>query len=109
MTREGGPMEQGRLRNHLDLEVWQCSMDLAADIYAITTRFPREEAYGISMQMRRSAVSIPSNIAEGAARRSRKEFVQFLHVALGSTAELETQVLLTRRLGFLSGGEPMTN
>ena len=107
MTREGGPMEQGRLRSHLDLEVWQCSMDLAADIYAITTRFPREEAYGLSMQMRRSAVSIPSNIAEGAARHSRKEFVQFLHVALGSTAELETQLLLAKRMGFLSGGEPI--
>lgn len=107
MTREVSSMEQGLLRSHLDLEVWQCSMDLAADIYAITTRFPREEVYGLSMQMRRSAVSIPSNIAEGAARHSRKELVQFLHVALGSAAELETQVLLARRMGFLSEGEPI--
>lgn len=91
-----------RLRSHKDLDVWQCAMDLATEIYTVTARFPKEEVYGLSMQTRRSAVSIPSNIAEGAARNSSKEFVQFLHVALGSVAELETQLLLARQMGFLS-------
>jgi four helix bundle protein len=91
-----------RIRSHKDLDVWQRAMDLATEIYTVTTRFPKEEVYGLSMQTRRSAVSIPSNIAEGAARNSSKEFVQFLHVALGSVAELETQLLLARRMGFLS-------
>jgi len=77
-------------------------MDLATEIYTVTARFPKEEVYGLSMQTRRSAVSIPSNIAEGAARNSSKEFIQFLHIALGSVAELETQLLLARRMGFLS-------
>jgi len=77
-------------------------MDLASEIYATTARFPREEAYGLTMQVRRAAVSIPSNIAEGAARNSRKELVQYLHIAMGSVAELETQLLLARRMGFLS-------
>jgi four helix bundle protein len=76
-------------------------MDLASEIYVVTARFPKEEAYGLSMQARRCAVSIPSNIAEGAARHSTKEFVQYLHIALGSVAELETQLLLARRMGFI--------
>ncbi|TAJ22851.1 MAG: four helix bundle protein [Nitrospirae bacterium] len=79
-------------------------MDLASEIYTATAKFPKEELYGLSMQMRRSAVSIPSNIAEGAARHSRKEFVQYLYVALGSVSELETQLLLARRIGFLLEG-----
>ena len=95
-------MEQVRLRSHKDLDVWQRAMDLASEIYATTARFPREEAYGLTMQVRRAAVSIPSNIAEGAARNSRKELVQYLHIAMGSVAELETQLLLARRMGFLS-------
>jgi len=82
-------------------------MDLASEIYATTTRFPREEAYGLTMQVRRAAVSIPSNIAEGAARNSRKELVQYLHIAMGSVAELETQLLLARRIGFLSESKPL--
>ena len=77
-------------------------MDLASDIYMVIARFPKEEVYGLSMQIRRSAVSIPSNIAEGAARISSKEFIQFLSIALGSAAELETQLLLAKRIGFLS-------
>lgn len=79
-------------------------MDLASEIYTVTAKFPKEELYGLSMQMRRSAVSIPSNIAEGAARHSRKEFIQYLYVALGSVSELETQLLLARRIGFLLEG-----
>ena len=82
-------------------------MELTTEIYAITRRFPKEELYGLTMQPRRSAVSIPSNIAEGAARNSTKEFIQFLYVALGSAAELETQLLLAQRMGFFSENKPL--
>jgi four helix bundle protein len=88
---------------HKDLDVWKKAMDLAAQAYSLTARFPKEELYGLTSQMRRSAVSIPSNIAEGAARHSRKEFIQFLHIASGSVAELETQLLLAIQMGFISG------
>jgi four helix bundle protein len=75
-------------------------MDLAVHVYSLTSEFPNEELYGLTSQIRRAAISIPSNIAEGAARHSRKEFVQFLYVASGSLAELETQLLLASRFGF---------
>jgi four helix bundle protein len=90
------------LKSHKDLAVWQRAMDLALKTYAATGRFPHEELYGLTAQARRSAVSIPSNIAEGAARNSSKELIQYLHVSLGSLAELETQLLLSERMGFLS-------
>ena len=90
------------MRTHKDLDVWKNAMDLTANVYSLTTRFPKEELYGLTSQIRRSAVSIPSNIAEGAARHSRKEFIQFLHIASGSVAELETQLLLAPRMGFIS-------
>jgi four helix bundle protein len=77
-------------------------MDLASRVYVLTTQLPKEELYSLTLQMRRSAISIPSNIAEGAARRSRKEFIQFLHIASGSVAELETQLLLAVRMGCIS-------
>jgi four helix bundle protein len=88
---------------HKDLDVWKKVLDLAAQVYSLTARFPKEELCGLTSQMRRSAVSIPSNIAEGAARHSRKEFIQFLHIASGSVAELETQLLLAIQMGFISG------
>jgi four helix bundle protein len=88
---------------HKDLDVWKKAMDLAAQVYSLTARFPKEELYGLTSQIRRSAVSIPSNIAEGAARHSRKEFIQFLHIASGSVAELETQLLLAIRMRFIPG------
>lgn len=75
-------------------------MDLAQNIYEITRDFPRDEIYGLTSQMRRCAVSIPSNIAEGSGRSSRKEFKHFLHISLGSAAELETQLLLSARVGI---------
>jgi four helix bundle protein len=84
-------------------------MDLAADIYSLTLQFPKEELYGLTSQVRRSAVSTPSNIAEGAARHSRKEFIQFLHIALGSVAELETPLLLAIRMGFISSNSVISN
>ncbi|PIU57679.1 MAG: four helix bundle protein [Chloroflexi bacterium CG07_land_8_20_14_0_80_51_10] len=90
-----------KLKTHKDLDVWKESMTLAKEVYRLTKSFPKEETFGLASQMRRAAVSIPSNIAEGAARNSDKEFIQFLHVSLGSLAELETQLLLSRELGFL--------
>ncbi len=82
-------------------------MDLASTVYRLTALFPKEEVYGLSLQARRSSVSIPSNIAEGAARHSSKEFVQHLYIALGSAAELETQLLLARQMDFLTETEPL--
>ncbi len=76
-------------------------MDLVDEVHRLTKGFPREEVYGLSMQMRRAAVSVPSNIAEGHARQSTKEFLQFIAIALGSLAELETQLLIAARLGHL--------
>ena len=90
------------MKTHKDLDVWNRAMDLASEAYSVTGKFPKEEQYGLTLQIRRSAVSIPSNIAEGAARNSKKEFAQFLYVALGSSAELETQLLLASRMGFHS-------
>ena len=94
-----------RIRTHRDLNVWKEAIDLAKGIYSLTKGFPREEIHGLVSQMRRAAVSIPSNIAEGAARSSRKDFIRFLYVALGSLAELETQLLLSRELGFTESSE----
>jgi four helix bundle protein len=79
------------VKTHRDLDVWRTAIDLAKDVYEVTQRYPKEEVFGLVAQMRRCAVSIPSNIAEGAARNSRKEFLQFLHIALGSAAELDTR------------------
>ena len=88
-------------RTHKDLKVWNQAMALAEEVYAITRRFPKEEFYGLTLQSRRAAVSIPCNIAEGAARHSKKEFLRFLSIALGSVAELETQLLLAQRIRFI--------
>ena len=86
------------LRSYRELVVWQKSMDLTVRIYALTRRFPAEERYGITSQMRRAASSIPANIAEGQARRSTGEFLQSLGVARGSLAELETFLILSTKL-----------
>lgn len=89
------------MKSHKDLEVWKRSVELVKTIYELTKSFPKEELYGITNQIRRSAVSIPSNIAEGAARNYNKEFIQFLYIALGSIAELETQIIISEKLSFL--------
>ena len=90
------------MKTHKDLEVWKNSISLVTRIYSLTKDFPKEELYGLTNQMRRCAVSIPSNIAEGAARNSVKEFIQFLYIASGSLAELETQLLVSYNLTYLS-------
>ncbi len=91
------------VKTHKDLDVWRKSMDLAKSVYSLTAAFPKEEIYGLVAQMRRAATSIPSNIAEGAARDSNREFIRFLYTSLGSLAELETQLLLSRDLAFVEG------
>jgi len=90
------------MKTHRDLDVWKEGIELATLIYKLTDTFPKEERYGLSDQLKRSAVSIPSNIAEGAARHSSKEFVQYLYIALGSASELETQLIISKKVGFLS-------
>ena len=89
------------VRTHRDLEIWKMGIELVEKIYKGISGFPREEVYGITSQMRRAAVSIPSNIAEGAARNSGKEFIQFLYISLGSLSELETQVIIANKIGYL--------
>jgi four helix bundle protein len=86
---------------HRDLVAWQEAMALVESVYRDTASFPREEIYGLTSQIRRCAVSVPSNIAEGAARNSSREWVQFLGIACGSLAELETQLELAIRLGLM--------
>ena len=88
--------------DHKDLDVWKKSMDLVETIYKLTQTFPDAEKFGLTSQMRRAAVSIPSNIAEGAARKGDKEFMHFLYISIGSLSELETQYLIAIRLGFVT-------
>ncbi|MBW6510307.1 MAG: four helix bundle protein [Desulfuromonadales bacterium] len=88
-------------KSHENLEAWKSSMSLVKSVYEVTARFPVEERFGLSQQMRRAAVSIPSNIAEGAARYGSKEYAHFISIARGSLAELDTQVKIAVMLGFL--------
>ena len=95
----------GNIRTHRDLDVWKEGIELVVKVYEIVQNFPKEEKYGLVDQIKRSAISIPSNIAEGAARNSKREFLQFLHISLGSISELETQLIIANRLGFLNNDE----
>jgi len=87
---------------HKNLEAWKQSMSLVVEIYNETKKFPKEEVFGLSQQMRRSAVSVPSNIAEGCSRKGKSETVQFLYIATASLAELETQVIIANQVGYIS-------
>jgi four helix bundle protein len=89
------------------LEAWKLSRTLVTDIYKLTKSFPKEEVFGLTAQIRRSAVSIPSNIAEGAARTGTKEFAQFLSIARGSASELDTQLLIAADLGYIKENDPI--
>jgi len=86
---------------HKDLDIWKLGIDLVEMIYKLTKKYPKEELYGLTTQIRRSSVSVPSNIAEGAARKNKNEFLQFLYVSLGSLSELETQLIISQRLEYL--------
>ncbi len=88
------------LKSHKDLDAWKRAIDLSAEVYRLSSSFPKEEIYGIPSQMRRASVSIASNIAEGAARRTDKDFVHFLHMALGSASELDTQIEIVNKVGY---------
>ena len=90
------------MKDHKDLIVWQKSMELTRIIYTLTKRFPQGEIFGLTNQIRRAVVSIPSNIAEGFGRNSDKQFIHFLKIAKGSAAELETQLLISRDLSYLT-------
>lgn len=90
------------MNSYKELIVWQKSIDLVEKIFKVTDMFPKSELYGLTSQMRRAAVAIPSNIAEGAGRQHTKEFIQFLAIAEGSATELETQLIIAERLKFLS-------
>ncbi|KAB7530903.1 four helix bundle protein [Flagellimonas olearia] len=85
-----------------DLDIWKLSREFCSDIYEVTGSFPETEKFGISNQLRRAAVSIPSNISEGCSRKSNKDFSRFLEIAMGSMYEVETQLLISNDLGFLS-------
>jgi four helix bundle protein len=98
-------IEVSKVKHYKDLLVWQKGMTLVKSIYALTAMFPREERYGLTSQLRRAAVSVPSNIADGQARQSTKEFLQFISHAEGSLAELETQLLLSVDLAFVQKNE----
>lgn len=90
------------MHNLKELKIWNKAIDLTVEVYKATTDFPSEEKYGLTSQIRRSAVSIPSNISEGAGRNSNKEFVQFLGIANGSSYELQTQLIIASRLALIS-------
>ncbi|MCK4306919.1 four helix bundle protein [candidate division WOR-3 bacterium] len=90
------------LRNYKDLKVWQKAYNLCLKAYKITTKFPSEERYGLTSQIRRASISIPSNIAEGYSRKHLQEYIHFLWIAYGSGAELETQLMLSKDIGYLN-------
>jgi len=89
------------IKSHKDLEVWKKSIALVSEVYTLTRDFPKEEIFGITSQIRRDVISIPANIAEGAGRNSKKEFIQFLFISLGSLSELETLLILANNLNLI--------
>ncbi|OQY39214.1 four helix bundle protein [Candidatus Atribacteria bacterium 4572_76] len=90
------------MKRFKDLRIWQKGIEIVSDIYILTKKFPKEELYGLTSQIRRSAISIPSNIAEGFRRYHNKEYKQFLYIALGSCAELETQIAIAKNLEYIT-------
>jgi four helix bundle protein len=98
-------MSDQRIKSYKDLIIWQKGIALVKEIYKLTKKFPREEKFGLMIQIQRSAVSVPSNIAEGQARQHSKEFRQFLFTALGSLAELDTQLNIALELNYISQDE----
>jgi len=91
------------IKTHKDLDVWKVSLLLVKDVYTITKEFPVDERFNLISQVRRAAVSVMSNIAEGAARQSKKEFIRFLYISLGSLSELETQLIISKELCYIKG------
>ena len=100
-------MKSQKVNTHHDLEFWKRSISYVTKIYELTETFPSEERFGLISQIQRSAISIPSNVADGAARRSDKEFLQFLYISLGSVAELETQLIISNNLKFMESSDQL--
>lgn len=98
-----------QIKSYRELIVWQKSMTLVQEIYTLTFLFPNDEKFGLTSRMRRAAVSIPSNIAEGWGRSSRKNYIQFLRISRGSLFELETQILIANELKFINGSASIEN
>ena len=96
---------EDKIKTFRDLRVWQKAIELVKEVYKMTYAFPKDEIYGLTSQMRRSSISIPSNIAEGFRRRHNKEYRQFLNIALGSCAELETQIVIAKVLNYIKDQE----
>ncbi|NRR91013.1 four helix bundle protein [Winogradskyella undariae] len=94
---------------HKDLEVYKLSLDLVEEIYSLTKDFPSSENYGLTSQLRRAAVSLPSNIAEGSSRGSTKDFIRFLNIASGSLSEVETQLIIAERIGYVAFPDTLKN
>ena len=94
---------------HKDLEVYKRSLDLVEQVYTLTASFPASENFGLTSQLRRAAVSLPSNIAEGSSRGSTKDFIRFLNIASGSLAEIETQLVIAERIGYITFSEALQN
>jgi len=92
---------ENTIKSFRDLKIWKEGIELVKRVYLVTEEFPKEEQYGLSSQMRRASVSIPSNVAEGFRRKHNKEYKQFLNIALGSCAELETQLVIARELKYI--------
>jgi four helix bundle protein len=101
------PSSSRSIRDHRNLKVWIAAVELATDIYTLTNKLPSEEKYGLCSQIRRAAVSVASNIAEGAARGSRKEFIRFLYIASGSVTELETQLIIVEKTELIPGNREL--
>jgi four helix bundle protein len=97
----GQPQQGPEIRSYRDLAAWQRAMELVEGVYTVTRRWPREETYGLTNQVRRAAVSVPANIAEGQGRRNPREFARFLKIATGSLFEVETHLLIAQRLEYL--------
>ena len=110
MKVEGGRMKvEGRRNSYRDLIVWQKSMLLVKEIYLQTKNFPKEELYGLTSQIRRCAISVPSNIAEGKGRNTDKEFIRFLQISLGSVYEFQTQLELSSQLNYINDIDNLLN
>lgn len=102
---EKNQTEKPKVRTYRDLQVWQRSYEVCRAVYRATAGFPKSEAYGLSGQLRRAAVSVPSNIAEGMGRRTTAEFIRSLNIAYGSNCEMETQLLLAKDLGYTKASD----
>lgn len=92
----------GTVKSYKELELWQVSMALVVEVYKVTNEFPKEELYSLTSQIRRSVISIPSNIAEGSSRKGTKEFIQYLWISNGSLSEFETQIEIAFRLDYIN-------